>query len=216
MPAEGTCLARIIKVNIDCLVQNYSDPIAYAQELLQSRTNLSTCLLQVSPFIGNFKYVCSRDIVIQNARWNFNKSHRTLYANISLQTNIMVALETIPSKLFSGKHTSGCRENIHENIIRWKGRWWISHQMGTFSTLLAFCAVNSLVTGEFPVQRPVKRSFDVVFFIYGLWRFDGFVVHFVGQCIWKIGNVVTAITVTCYSISEVYHNSEYGTCLQHS
>ena len=38
------------------------------------------------------------------------------------------------------------------------------HGMMTSSngnTLLAFCAGNSPVTGEFPAQRPVTRSFDV-------------------------------------------------------
>ena len=35
--------------------------------------------------------------------------------------------------------------------------------METFSALLALCAVNSPVTGEFPSQRPVARSFDVFF-----------------------------------------------------
>ena len=35
--------------------------------------------------------------------------------------------------------------------------------METFSTLLALCAGNSPVTGEFPAQRPVTRSFDVSF-----------------------------------------------------
>ena len=35
--------------------------------------------------------------------------------------------------------------------------------METFSALLAFCAGNSPVTGEFPAQRPVTRSFDVSF-----------------------------------------------------
>ena len=35
--------------------------------------------------------------------------------------------------------------------------------METFSALLALCAGNSPVTGEFPVQRPVTRSFDVFF-----------------------------------------------------
>ena len=35
--------------------------------------------------------------------------------------------------------------------------------METFSTLLAICARNSPVTGEFPAQRPVTRSFDVFF-----------------------------------------------------
>ena len=37
------------------------------------------------------------------------------------------------------------------------------HQMEIFSALLAFCAGNSPVTGEFSAQRPVRRSFDVFF-----------------------------------------------------
>ena len=40
--------------------------------------------------------------------------------------------------------------------------WW-RHQMETFFTLLALCAGNSPVTGEFPAQRPVTWSFDVFF-----------------------------------------------------
>ena len=40
--------------------------------------------------------------------------------------------------------------------------WW-RHQMETFFVLLALCAGNSPVTGEFPSQRPVTRSFDVFF-----------------------------------------------------
>ena len=33
--------------------------------------------------------------------------------------------------------------------------------METFSALLAICAGNSPVSGEFPAQKPVTRSFDV-------------------------------------------------------
>ena len=40
--------------------------------------------------------------------------------------------------------------------------WW-RYQMETFSALLALCAGNSPVTGEFFSQRPVTRSFDVLF-----------------------------------------------------
>ena len=40
--------------------------------------------------------------------------------------------------------------------------WW-RHQMETFSALLAICAGNSPVPGEFPAQRPVTRRFDVFF-----------------------------------------------------
>ena len=35
--------------------------------------------------------------------------------------------------------------------------------METFSAFLALCAGNSPVTGEFPSQRPVTRSFEVFF-----------------------------------------------------
>ena len=40
--------------------------------------------------------------------------------------------------------------------------WWC-HQMETFSALLAICAGNSPVTGEFPTQRSVTRSLNVFF-----------------------------------------------------
>ena len=42
-----------------------------------------------------------------------------------------------------------------------QSRW--RHEMETFSALLAICAGNSPVPGEFPSQRPVTRSFDVFF-----------------------------------------------------
>ena len=40
--------------------------------------------------------------------------------------------------------------------------WW-RHQMETFSALLAICAGNSPVHGEFPAQRLVTRSFHIFF-----------------------------------------------------
>ena len=43
---------------------------------------------------------------------------------------------------------------FHYDVIKWK------HQS---SALLALCAGNSSVPGEFPAQRPVTRSFDVFF-----------------------------------------------------
>ena len=44
--------------------------------------------------------------------------------------------------------------------------------MKTFSTLLAICAGNSPVTGEFPAQRAVTRSFDVFFDLHLNKRFS--------------------------------------------
>ena len=53
-------------------------------------------------------------------------------------------------------------------FVLWILKWllclpWWRHQMETFSALLAICAGNSPVTGEFPTQRPVTRSFAVFF-----------------------------------------------------
>ena len=47
-------------------------------------------------------------------------------------------------------------------LISEKKTWW-RHQMETFTALLAIWAGNSPVPGEFPSQRPVTRSFDVIF-----------------------------------------------------
>ena len=46
------------------------------------------------------------------------------------------------------------------NVLSPCAAWW-RHQMETFSALLSICAGNSPVADEFPVQRPVTRSFDV-------------------------------------------------------
>ena len=48
---------------------------------------------------------------------------------------------------------------VEEHLI--ESRW--CHQMETFSALLTICAGNSPITGEFPAQRPVTRSFNVFF-----------------------------------------------------
>ena len=55
----------------------------------------------------------------------------------------------------------------HDYMIKFQGYSpsnscpWRRHQRETFSALLALCAGNSPVTGDFPAQRPVTRSFDV-------------------------------------------------------
>ena len=45
-------------------------------------------------------------------------------------------------------------------ISTFHNSWW-RHQMETSTALLALCAGNSPVFGEFPSQRPVTRCFDV-------------------------------------------------------
>ena len=58
----------------------------------------------------------------------------------------------------------GVEVDRQSGLFRWMAlkAWW-RHQMETFSAVLALCAGNSPVPGEFPTQRPVTRSFDVFF-----------------------------------------------------
>ena len=56
----------------------------------------------------------------------------------------------------------GCRWP-HQTTTNNNLKSWWRHQMETLSALLAHCAGNSPVTGEFPSQRPVTRSCDVFF-----------------------------------------------------
>ena len=48
---------------------------------------------------------------------------------------------------------------LEENSDSFQTSRW-RHQIERFSALLALCAENSPVTGEFPAQKPVTRSFD--------------------------------------------------------
>ena len=55
-------------------------------------------------------------------------------------------------------HSASKSENMNTGILI-----MTSSNGNIFFALLAFCAGNSPVTGEFPPQRPVTRSFDVSF-----------------------------------------------------
>ena len=62
--------------------------------------------------------------------------------------------------------------------------------------LLALCAGNSLVTGQFPTQRPVTQSFDVFFDLSLNKRLSkqswGSIVLIVTSLLWNLGNLVRA------------------------
>ena len=82
--------------------------------------------------------------------------------------------------------------------------WW-RHQMESFSALPALCAGNSPVTGEFPTQRPVTRSFDVFFELRLNKRFSkqslGWWFETPSCSLWRHCSVLTAFTPYLKSIS---------------
>ena len=77
--------------------------------------------------------------------------------------------------------------------------------METFSALLAICAGNSPVPGEFPEQRPVTQSFDVYFDLHLNKRLSkqsrGWWFETLSYPLWRHRNEWTAI--------KVIHNVQY-------
>ena len=66
--------------------------------------------------------------------------------------------------------------------------WW-RHRMEIVFALLAICAVNSPVTGEFPSQRPVTQSFDV---------FSSWLNKRLGKQSWGWGFKTPSRSLWCY------------------
>ena len=92
--------------------------------------------------------------------------NRWLRRGYSLNVGVLVALVGIGLGMEFSKD-SLCKKHCVKSIdlslaCSTHLTWWL-HQMETFSALLAICAGNSPVTGEFLAQRPVTRSVDVFF-----------------------------------------------------
>ena len=85
--------------------------------------------------------------------YNFQQFRYTIFCNWIYY----IVLVLIEYKYVICSHVS-----LYTDIV-WLWLPWWRHQMDTFSSLLAISAGNSPVTGEFPTQRPVTRSFDVFF-----------------------------------------------------
>ena len=91
-------------------------------------------------------------------------------------------------------------------------------KMETFSALLALCAENSPVTGEFPAQRPVTRSFDVFFHLCLNKRLSkqswGWWFETPSHPLWRHCNVMLAIYILFFSAHDCVGHCDtllYGT-----
>ena len=88
--------------------------------------------------------------------------------------------------------------------------------METFSALLAICAGNSPVSGEFPAQRPVTRSFDIFFdlrkdplmvAIHFERRFDASMKYVINSQEYPIGKVKDFFYRVEFQIRVIYYCS---------
>ena len=93
---------------------------------------------------------------------SFTSKQRKITYNIK-----MVPVNTNHGDKCETKMCHKCQEEKEEQNIFLRVQKQVSklvnHQMKTFSALLAICAGNAQVTGEFPAERPVTRSFDCFF-----------------------------------------------------
>ena len=79
-----------------------------------------------------------------------------------LRFKLIHASKSDPCSLALSRRQQARYRLVKIRITLFTRPWW-RHQMKTFSALLAICAENSPVPGEFSTQRPVTRSFDVYF-----------------------------------------------------
>ena len=87
--------------------------------------------------------------------------------------------------------------------------------METFSALLAICAGNSPVPGEFPAQRPVTRSFDIFFDLrlnkrlskqWWCWWFET-----TSSPLWRHCNVFVGFSLRCWKAGDLKRHDAYAT-----
>ena len=90
--------------------------------------------------------------------WNQSKMYRPIWYVYTEQCSLYGIAQR---SVYVWAHPTKEHCNVACNWLS-QYAWW-RNQMETFSALLAICAGNSPVPGEFPAQRPVTQKFDVLF-----------------------------------------------------
>ena len=93
----------------------------------------------------------------QSKRWSFETSWCSLWRHCNGKCPCRTFYRNCELVTLLTEWEAGTLE-----LLILESPWW-RHQMEIFSALLAICAGNSPLPGEFPAQRPVTPSFDVFF-----------------------------------------------------
>ena len=111
-----------------------------------------------TPVMAASNYLNKYWLIIKGVQWHSPESN---FAQCAHEFNPYHVLEDYTLKtthhILQGPRNSSV---VRSRRPLWP--WW-RYQTETFSALLALCAGNSPVTGEFPAQRPGTQSFDVFF-----------------------------------------------------
>ena len=112
--------------------------------------------LSISLVMNERIYILCLIIIIKSEAWTITHclglGHETMVSAVCLSISLWTWFALCRKLIWFGAGP----------YYSYPSPWW-RHQMETFSALLALCAGNSPVTGEFPAQRPVAQSFDVFF-----------------------------------------------------
>ena len=110
----------------------------------------------VFPQIKDTRFICYITL-----SWLIRWPGRYLSNMVMMQENLPVLFQNKNAP--DGEIDKWTFNHPHKGLIGRGNYNMMTSSMEIFSALLALCAGNSAVTGEFPSQRPVTRSFDVFF-----------------------------------------------------
>ena len=145
----------------ECLLGLWSD----SSHLQTSADVANQCLGFVAKFLWHTQHSCHFSLRITLSPQSYN-THQSLLYQIT-RYDALKEWQKMQNDLTRNTGSIGwsmCKADFTQSGSNLGDlhSWW-RHQMETFSALLAFCAGNSPVAGEFPAQRPVTWSFDVFF-----------------------------------------------------
>ena len=157
MRGRGQRCGRIARETASAVTRCCSNLARLADPIITLTITHDELLISVSACTEN----CQCDNFQCSHGWKYCQNYN-IFVSVTMWFQRHMArrcwrLKGTPPPLYPSERLGHFISNATVNVS-----WW-RHQMETFSALLVFCAGNSLVTGEFPAQRPVTRSFGVFF-----------------------------------------------------
>ena len=126
-------------------------------QMMDKFISFKKCVASLLIFVLIFHFISTELYILHAINFVFRKSKYILDFISFHYLDVTASWYSLPRKTkipFHMVHTMAADDGLqfHDIVTKW-----------SFSALLALCAGNSPVTGEFPAQRPATWSFDVFF-----------------------------------------------------